>query len=145
MPLFDLRIDEKTLHRMAPFKVLAVMCHPNDNKARERMLGHIQSTSGVQLPRRRPLSIDEFRSEVRISALNAGVAGGILLTRLQLCCLHYQRYTINSAIPLVRAELREGELPGYATRSQYGAGWPKDATTRKSPVSGRKMLEHFPI
>jgi hypothetical protein len=82
--LFDLRLDEDTFDPLAPFKVLAVLCHPRDRSARERMLAHVHAGTGVGRPRRRALDRDEFHSEVRQNALRAGVAGSLLLTRLQL-------------------------------------------------------------
>ena len=84
MPRFDLRQDEESLKPLAAFQVLAVMCRPMDRIKRERMMGDIEATSGMAAPRRRPFSSEEFRREVRLSALKAGVAGGLLLTRLQL-------------------------------------------------------------
>ena len=53
MPRFDLRQDDGTLHPLAPFKVLAVMCHPIDRIRREKMLGTIEKETGVARPRRR--------------------------------------------------------------------------------------------
>ena len=78
MPRFDLRHEDGKIDPLAPFKVLAVMCCPNNRIRRERMMAHIQAETGVVGPRRRPLSGDEFRSEVRINALKGVVAGGLL-------------------------------------------------------------------
>jgi len=132
MPRFDLRQDEESLKPLAAFQVLAVMCRPMDRIKRERMMGDIEATSGMAAPRRRPFSSEEFRREVRLSALKAGVAGGLLLTRLQLHLNGY-RFSLARAMPLAKALLPAWEL-------QYGGTWPKDASTRQWPHSRRKML-----
>ena len=84
MPRFNLRQKDETFKPLAPFQVLAVMCCPNDRIRREKMMAHIKVGTGTAVPRRRPLSSDEYRSEVKISALKGVVAGGLLLSRLQL-------------------------------------------------------------
>jgi hypothetical protein len=84
MPLFDLRQNDGRLDPLAPFKVLTVMCHPNDRIQRERMLAGIQKETGEGKPRRRPLASNEFMDEVRCADTRAGVAGGLLLTMVQL-------------------------------------------------------------
>ncbi len=135
MPRFDLRQADETLKPLAPFQVLAVMCCPMDRIRRERMVGDIQATSGTAVPRRQPFSSDEFRREVRLSSLKAFVAGGLLLTRLQLHLNGY-RFSLARAMPLVRALLPDWEPP-------YGGTWPKDASTRQWPHSRRKMLAAY--
>ncbi len=132
MPRFDLRHDHETFQRLAPFQVLAVMCCPTDRIRRERMVGHIQAATGTGVPRRRPFSGDEFRSEVRLSSRKAVVAGGLLVTRLQLHHNGY-RFSLDRAMPLVRALLPEWQQP-------YGGSWPADISTRQWPHSRRKML-----
>jgi hypothetical protein len=57
MPRFDLRQNDGTLHPLAPFKVLAVMCHPKNRIQREKMLGNIQQETGVS----------RFRRELRLA------------------------------------------------------------------------------
>jgi hypothetical protein len=135
MPRFDLRQDHDTLKPLAPFQVLAVMCCPTDRIRREKMIGDIQATSGMTVPRRQPFSSDEFRKEVRLSSLKAAVAGGLLLTRLQLH-LNGHPFSLARAMPLVRAL-----LPNWEQR--YGGTWPKDASTRQWPHSRRKMLAAY--
>jgi hypothetical protein len=135
MPRFDLRQDAEALKPLAPFQVLAVMCCPTDRIRREKMVGDIQVTSGIAVPRRRPFSSEEFRREVRLSALKAAVAGGLLLTRLQLHLNGY-RFSLAKAMPLVRALLPDWE-------PRFGGTWPKDASTRQWPHSRRKMLAAY--
>ena len=135
MPRLDLRQDEETFKPLAPFQVLAVMCCPTDRIRRERMMGDIEATSGMAAPRRKPFSSEEFRREVRLSSLKAVVAGGLLLTRLQLH-LRGNRFSLARAMPLVRALLPDWEQP-------YGGTWPKDASTRQWPHSRRKMLAAY--
>ncbi len=84
MPIFDLRDQSGGLHPLAPFKVLAVMCHPTDRKMRERMLAPIQRETGTQTPRAASLSHDQIMREVQLRGNRAGLAGGLLLTLLQL-------------------------------------------------------------
>lgn len=137
MPRMDLRHDDVTLNSVAPFKVLALMCHPNpwELVKRERMLGHIVATSGTGRPRRRPLTSEDFSAEVRISSLWGSVAGAMLLTLLQLHGNHLPA-SLNRAIPIVRSQ-----LPKWTMRS--GASWPNDSFARQWPRSSRKMLEAF--
>jgi hypothetical protein len=121
MPRFDLRQDQDTLKPLASFQVLTVMCCPTDRIRRERMMGDIEATSGAAVPRRRPFSSEEFRSEVRLSSLRGVVAGGLLLTRLQLY-LNGHRFSLDRAMPLVRWllpvwELRYGGFPGHETQA----------------------------
>jgi hypothetical protein len=131
MPRFDLRQDDETLKPLAPFQMLAVMCCPTDRIRRERMMGDIEATSGTAVPRRKSFTSEEFRREVRLSSLKAVIAGGLLLTRLQLHLNGY-RFSLASAIPLVRALLPDWQPPS-------GGTWPKDASTRQWPHSRRKM------
>ena len=82
MPRFDLRQDDGTLDPLAPFKVLTVMCHPQNRIQREKMLGNIQKETGEGKPRRHPLTSEEFISEVRRIDRRAAIAGGLLLTMI---------------------------------------------------------------
>ena len=84
MPAFDLRDHSGGLHALAPFKVLAVMCQPTDRKMRERMLASIQRETGAGIPRASGFSDDEFLRDVQLRGNRAGLAGGLLLTLLQL-------------------------------------------------------------
>jgi hypothetical protein len=118
MPLFDLRQDSRTLDPLAPFKVLAVMCHPNDRLQREKMMGTIQQETGEEKPRRRPFTSREFFEEVRRLSRRGAVAGGLLMTILQLQASGYKP-SLNRAIPLVTASLPRWVQP----QSPY---WSKD-------------------
>ena len=135
MPRFNLRQKDETFKPLAPFQVLAVMCCPNDRIRREKMMAHIKVGTGTAVPRRRPLSSDEYRSEVRISALKGVVAGGLLLSRLQLHLNSY-RFSLDQAILLARSL-----LPSWETR--FGGSWPRDADLRQWPRSRRKMLDAY--
>jgi hypothetical protein len=136
MPQFNLRQDPETLVELAPYKVLAVMCHPRDLIQRERMMGHVLANSDVEgVARRRPLSYDEFNSEVRICSLKAVVAGGLLLTRLQLH-LNGHPFSLNRVMPLIRALLPKWVQP-------WGGSWPRDSMSRQWPSSRRKMLDAY--
>jgi hypothetical protein len=134
MPRFDLRLDEK-LDSLATFKVLAVMCQPTNRVRREQMLATVQSETGVEPNRRRGLTNDEFYREVELTSARAGVAGGLLLTLLQLHLNGY-RPSLNRAIPLVRALLPVWEQPS----APY---WSKESHVGHRPHSRRKMLECY--
>jgi hypothetical protein len=83
MPAFSLREGE-VLHPLAPFKVLAVMCHPEDRAGREAMAASIARETGAGNMRRQPLNNKEFMAEVGRISGRAGLVGTLLLTRLQL-------------------------------------------------------------
>src|SRR5262245_10678378 len=127
MPLFDLRQDDGTLDPLAPFKVLTVMCHPNNRIQREKMLGNIQQETGQGKPRRRPLTSKAFFGEVRRVDTRASVAGGLLLTMLQLQMSDYNP-TMNHAIKLVRPLLPKWEQPvaPYWSRDCHIGHHPRD-------------------
>ena len=82
MLLFDLRQNDGTLDPLAPFKVLTVMCHPNNRIQREKMLGNIQKETGEGNPRRHPLTSEDFIDEVRRVDRRAAIGGGLLLTMI---------------------------------------------------------------
>jgi hypothetical protein len=109
VPRFDLCQDNDTLDPLAPFKVLTVMCHPNDPRQREKMLETIQKETGKGKPRRRPLTSKEFFDEVRRVDTRAAVAGGLLLTMIQL--RNDYNPSLNKAIPLVAAPLPKWTQP----------------------------------
>ena len=142
----DLRNDEKTnFNPLAPFTVLSLMCRPSDRKARERMMGHIRVSTGTGEARRRPLTVDEFDAEVKLCSPRGMVAGNLLITRIQLHFLGYP-CTLHWALPLAKAQLISGQLPGYEKRNQnqsFGRG------TSQAPVSLRKMRsayhEYLPV
>lgn len=134
MPRYDLRQD-RGLHPLAPFKVLAVMCHPGDRVQRERMLGNIEKGTGVARPRRQPLSAEAFMHEVRHASRRAAVVGGLLLTMLQL---HHNGYraSLNQAIPLVSALLPKWQQ----LESPY---WSKICHFEHRPRSKTNMLRAY--
>ena len=134
MPQFDLRKDDETFIPHAAYKVLAVMLHPTNLIQRERMFAHVSLNSNVRgVNRRRPLSKDEFFSDAQIYSHNAIVAGGLLVTRLQLKHNDHP-FSLNRAIPLVRALLPKWQQP-------FGNSWPTDSSSRSWPRSRRKMLD----
>jgi hypothetical protein len=135
MPRFDLRQDDGALDPLASFKVLAVICHPGNRVQREKMLGNILKESGVGQPRRQPLTCEEFMEQVRRVDRRAAVAGGLLLTMLQL---HHNGYraSFNRAIPLVAALLPRWEQP-------VGPGWSKTCHFEHRPHSKSNMLQAY--
>jgi hypothetical protein len=132
VPRFDLRNKDEKIDPLAPFKVLAVMCHPNSRIRRERMLGNIQRETGKSKPRRKPLSSEEFRAEVRRADRRAAVAGGLLLTMIQLH-VNGSRPSLNQAVPLVAALLPKWQQPA-------GPYWSKDCHVAHHPRDRENML-----
>ncbi len=110
MRSFDLRDKRGLLDPLAPFKVLAVMTHPYDRAARERMVGLIQLETGVGRKRRRALVSEQFLREVGIGAGRCSAAGALLLTLLQLYG-NGERATLNRAIELVSSQFPQWEQP----------------------------------
>ncbi len=135
MPIFDLRDQGGGLHPLAPFKVLAVMCHPNDRKIREQMLAPIQRETAAQSARRKGLSHDQILREVQLRGNRAVLAGGLLLTLLQLHGNGY-RHSLKRAIPLIAPLLERWEQP-------VAPAWSPDCHVAHRPHSRRKMLDAF--
>jgi len=135
MPRFDLRQDDGTLDPLASFKVLAVMCGPHDRVLREKMLGSVQKESRVGQPRRRPATRQAFWDEIRRADRRAAVAGGLLLTILQLHSNGY-RPSLNLAIPLVSALLPTWKQP-------EGPHWSKTCHFEHWPRAKDSMLRAY--
>ena len=135
MPTFDLRDKSGGLHPLAPFKVLAVMCHPTDRKMRERILAPVQRETGTQTPRAAGLSHGQIMREVQLRGNRAGLAGGLLLTLLQM---HDNdiRHSLNRAIPLITPLLDRWEQPA-------AGAWSPDCHVAHRPHSRRKVLGAF--
>jgi hypothetical protein len=127
---FDLRGSEDTLDPLARFKILVVMCEPNDRVRREEMFATLQLESGDGTPRRKPLSRKAFLDRVNRRSKSGVVAGGLLLTQLQLAPNGYVP-SLNRAMPLVA-----GLLPGWDPET--GAYW--DAQLGHHPRSRKNML-----
>lgn len=133
MPNFDLRRNAQELDPLAHFKVLAVMCHPNDWVRRERMIATVQKGVGEGILRRRPLSRADFMAELNFSSARAVVAGGLLLTRVQLFqnrCVP----SLNRAMPMVSAL-----LPMW--RQELAPIWHKGIYIGHRPTSRTNMLQ----
>jgi hypothetical protein len=135
MPSFDLRSDGDLLDPLTPYKVLAVMCHPGrrDRHLRERMVARVQADRGATRTRRRPISQEEFMRQVRHGSARAAVAGGVLLTRLQLQ-LNGDKPSFNWARPLVLGLLPLWEQP-------IGPHWSEDAHLGHRPRTRPRMLK----
>jgi len=135
MPRFDLRKNKTAFDPLAPFKVLAVMCHPNERVPRERMLALVQSQTGAGHARRRRMLSNEFYADVKLHSARAGVASGLLLTMLQL---HNEGLTpsLNKALPLAVAALPEWD-------NFSAAYWSQDSHIGHQPHSRRKVLAAY--
>jgi hypothetical protein len=132
MPFFNLRRDDKSLDPMASEKTFAVMLHPHNLHAREAMMARVQRETGQGTARRKPFSKDEFFRRALQSSAKAAVAGGLLLTRLQLQMNGYSP-SFNQAQPLVLALLPPWEQP-------TGSNFSRDAHLGHCPRSRSKML-----
>jgi hypothetical protein len=130
MPVFDLSRNGG-LDAYAPFKVLAVMCHPKDVAARERMVGLIERETG-KTPRRQPLSNEEFEREFAYHRSRAVIAGATLLTQLQLSS-NGHNHDLNLTFRLVSAL-----QPRWEQSASFS--WSRTAHINHSPHSRRKIL-----
>ena len=144
MPRFDLRQDDGTLDPLAPFKVLTVMCHPNNRIQREKMLGTIERETGVARPRRQPVTDEAFMQEVRRTSRRAAVASSLLLTRLQL---HHDGRcsSLNQAIPLATPFLPEWQQPQspYWSEICHFEHRPRSKTTMLQAYNQFRTVAHF--
>jgi hypothetical protein len=144
MPRFDLRQDDGTLHPLASFKVLAVMCHPSNLVLREKMLGTTEKETGGLRPRRQPATAEMFMQEVRRTSRRAAVAGGLLLTMLQLDHSG-RRASLNHAIPLVAALLPMWQQPlsPYWSKICHFEHRPRSKTTMLQAYNQFRTVAHF--
>jgi len=144
MPRFDLRQNDGTLDPLAPFKVLAVMCHPKNRIQREKMLGNIEKETGVSRPRRQPMTGEAFMQEVGRTSRRAAVSGGLLLAMLQL---HHsgRRPSLNQAILLVSALLPEWKQPQspYWSRIYHYEHRPHSKTNMLRAYNEFRRVAHF--
>ncbi len=85
MPRLDIRIEGDSLHPLAPFKVLSVMCHPRDRKAQNRMTALLEAQTRVGPASRPRIDEDEYWKHLN-AALHSGgnISGALLLNFLQL-------------------------------------------------------------
>ena len=135
MPQFSLISDDDQIASLAPFKVLAVMCHPSDLPAREGMLATIQAGTRVERRRRRELSPDLFLKAVKNETRRGALAGGLLLTLLQLD-ENGVRPSLNKAMPLVREFLEPW-------RQDRGSDWSAEDHLAHIPTRRSRMLTAF--
>lgn len=135
MPFIDLISPAHGLDPLAPFKVLAVMCHPGDHKMRERMLASIQRGTRHGVPRRAALEEERFLQEVGLRSKRAILAGGLLLTLIQLQ-ENGLSSSLNRAIALMRPLLESWEQP-------IGPEWSSTVHADHTPTSRRKILRAF--
>ena len=133
MPRLELRQyqNHDALHPAAGRRVLAVMCEPNDRARRERMLAltSAQPEAG-DAPRGEPLYDRAFDALAKPRVTRGMVAGGLLLTQLQLEPNGYLP-SLNRAIHVVTAPLPRWD-------PETGPYWEK--LLGHLPRSRRKML-----
>jgi hypothetical protein len=135
MPTLDLRDAACGLHPLASFKLLAVMCHPRDPVARQRMLAHLRRETGCGTPRVAALDRETFLCLVERDGRRGQLAGALLLTMLQLHG-NGQPATLEAAIAIVAAQ-----LPRWA--QLQAPEWHRDLNTGHTPHSRRKARESF--
>ena len=135
MPRLDLKSPDGGLHPLAPFKVLAVMCHPADPTMRQSMLARLHRETGVGTPRRAGLQNEEFLKQVTLRKNRGILAGALLLTVLQLR-ENGIRPSLNRAIALVQSQLDKWQQPD-------APDWTPDVHVAHIPHSRRKILDAF--
>lgn len=137
MPFRDLRTFDNQIEPLAPFIVLAVMCHPQPDEGveRERMLSTLRLQTGRGKVRRAVLSNEEFRDGVSRHAARGGIAGSLLLTYLQLNELG-ARASLNASISIVSS---------YPPRwsDHLWPLWDAKAVAMHMPHSRGRMLRAF--
>lgn len=110
MPRRGLVLDDQ-FHPLAPFTVLAVMCHPHDRRAQDQIVAMVEAQTGVDPAKRPRLSEDAFWEQLDKAAYRGGVsAGGILLNIIQLAG-NSVRPSFNNAYELLLAVLPKWEQP----------------------------------
>lgn len=135
MPFRDLRTSDNQIDPLAPFIVLAIMCHPQPGEPaqRERMLSTLRHQTGEGKVRGAVLSNETFLESVSRHAARGGIAGSLFLTYLQLSELG-ERASLNAAISIVRCH-----PPRWS--DLLWPVWDAKAVHKHMPHSRRKMLE----
>ena len=111
MPRKDLRQDQTDLHPLAPFQVLAVMCHPADPWAQKAMIAKFEVETGAGQAKRPKRSDNDVKQQVTEMAHRGNVAGDVLLYLIQLNA-HHPPASVNKAAFLVDAALPPWKQPG---------------------------------
>lgn len=137
MPFRDLRTFDNQIDPLAPFMVLAIMCHPQPEEGtqRDQMLSTLRHQTGKGKVRRGILSTEEYLSNTSRYAARGFVVGSLFLTYLQLSELG-EHASLNRAISNVRY---------YPPRwsDHLWPVWDAKAVHMHMPHSRRKMLEAF--
>ena len=135
MPTCNLACDSDRIDPLASFRVLAVMCHPGDVRARERMLATIQVGTGIGQKRRAGFGKEAFYRDARNQWRRAFLAGGLLLTLIQL-----QENGIRSSLNLSIRQIQPLLEPW---NRREGFEWSADCHISHLPTSRRKVLVAF--
>ncbi len=106
--MLDLRTPDGNLDALAPFRILAAMCHPEDVTARQHMLNLLKSETGAGAVRGKKTTSAEFLDQVR--GCDGRLAGALLLNLLQLDG-NGRRPSLNDAIRMVQSLLDSWETP----------------------------------
>lgn len=129
----DLTDGSGQLSKLAPFKVLSVMCYPEDGMARQRMLNLLKAETGDGRVRGTRITNDEFWVEVR--GTNGPLAGALLLNLLQLDG-NRRRSSLNDAIRMAQGLLGTWSAP-------TGAEWHEFDWTEHLPRRRDTLLRIF--
>ena len=135
MPSFNLRGADETLDAFAVSNVLAVMCFPADRARREAMLATVPRVTGQGTARRRPLSYEQFRTQLSRSIGRGMVAGRLLLNMLQVS-ENGGRPSLNLATRLLLPLLPDWVQPMPHI-------WPDHEWRTHYPRSKSKMLDAY--
>jgi hypothetical protein len=123
------------LDALAAFRVLALMCHPTDLGARRRMLALLHRETGYGTQRVKALDSATFMLTVERHARRAMLAGGLVLTMIQLQH-NGETCSVETALALMLPH-----LPRWEQRS--GPEWSSDLDAHHTPHSRRKVLDAF--
>ena len=137
MPHRDLRHPELGFDPLAPFVVLAIMCHPNsaDKLGRDRMLSTNRRGTGEGKVRTSVLEDAEFKTEVDFHARRRSLAGFVLLE-----CL--RQHAVDGRVNLEHTVELEMTLPDRWVNT-WGFDSNPEAHKTHMPHSRRKVRDAF--
>lgn len=118
--VINLRASKDAFDPRAPFKVLAVMCHPTDRRARAHLIKRLLMPVDPETGDPAISSNGNPLHQVGMASTQGKIAGDTLLSLIQLHH-HYPPATVNQALALVHAALPPWNQPkGPEWHERYG-------------------------